>query len=218
MPVDAYCERTGPDFWSEPVNALTNVAFLVAAVVAYRQVARRGAPASVVALVVLLIAIGVGSFTFHTVATTWAAALDVGPILLFMLTYVVVFPRWFLGLPWRLAWLGAPAFVAFAALVNLVFGGGTYLPALVGMVVFAVLLYLRGLRAHATRFGVVAALFAVSLTLRTIDGPVCGGFPVGTHFAWHVCNAAVLYLLIRAAAERCWEVTSGISVAGTRYP
>ena len=27
---DLYCERTGVEFWSEPVNALTNLAFVVA--------------------------------------------------------------------------------------------------------------------------------------------------------------------------------------------
>ncbi len=29
-PVMAYCERTGPDFWAEPLNAASNVAFLAA--------------------------------------------------------------------------------------------------------------------------------------------------------------------------------------------
>ena len=29
--VDLYCERTSPVFWAEPVNALTNLAFFLAA-------------------------------------------------------------------------------------------------------------------------------------------------------------------------------------------
>ncbi|TGT81791.1 hypothetical protein EN804_32725 [Mesorhizobium sp. M8A.F.Ca.ET.161.01.1.1] len=29
-PVDLYCERTGRELWSEPVNALTNLAFIAA--------------------------------------------------------------------------------------------------------------------------------------------------------------------------------------------
>ena len=29
--IDGYCERTGPEYWSEPVNAVTNAAFLIAA-------------------------------------------------------------------------------------------------------------------------------------------------------------------------------------------
>ncbi|HVK22682.1 MAG TPA: ceramidase domain-containing protein [Actinokineospora sp.] len=206
MPVDAYCERTDPSFWSEPANAVTNLAFLIAAFFAYRHISRDRAPASLVTLVLLLVAIGLGSFTFHTVATRWAAVLDTTPILLFMLTYVAVFPRWFLGLPWRRAWLGIPLFIAFAALVNLLVRG-TYVPALLGMFVFAGWLAARGERRYAAWFAGIGLLFGVSLTLRTVDGPLCGDFPLGTHFAWHVCNAAVLYLLVRVAADRVWEVT-----------
>ena len=41
--IDLYCERTDPSFWAEPVNALTNIAFLIAAYAAYR-LWRRDAP------------------------------------------------------------------------------------------------------------------------------------------------------------------------------
>ena len=30
-PIDAYCERTSAAYWAEPVNAVTNLAFLLAA-------------------------------------------------------------------------------------------------------------------------------------------------------------------------------------------
>jgi hypothetical protein len=30
-PVDLYCERTDPSFWAEPINALSNLSFLLAA-------------------------------------------------------------------------------------------------------------------------------------------------------------------------------------------
>ena len=33
--IDMYCERTDPGLWSEPLNALTNLAFLLAALFAY---------------------------------------------------------------------------------------------------------------------------------------------------------------------------------------
>jgi hypothetical protein len=32
-PIDAYCERLGPGLWAEPLNALTNLAFIVAALI-----------------------------------------------------------------------------------------------------------------------------------------------------------------------------------------
>jgi len=44
-----------------------------------------------------------------------------------------------------------------------------------------------------------AAIFAVSLSFRTVDRMLCGAFPLGTHFVWHLLNAVVLYLLLRTA-------------------
>ena len=33
--VDNYCERLAPGFWGEPINAFTNLAFLIAAIIIY---------------------------------------------------------------------------------------------------------------------------------------------------------------------------------------
>lgn len=113
--VDGYCERTGPEFWAEPLNAWTNLAFALAAAVGVRALVRRGTAApDLVALVVLLTAIAVGSFAFHTLATPAAALADTLPIAGFAVLYAVVFARRFLGVPWRWAWLAAPTFAAVA--------------------------------------------------------------------------------------------------------
>ena len=37
----------------------------------------------------------------------------------------------------------------------------------------------------------------VSLFFRTIDAAVCGAFPTGTHFLWHLMNGAMLWWMIR---------------------
>jgi hypothetical protein len=42
-------------------------------------------------------------------------------------------------------------------------------------------------------------IFTVSLALRTVDLAVCETFRLGTHFLWHLLNAAVLYVLLRTA-------------------
>ncbi|PWT93645.1 MAG: hypothetical protein C5B56_00365, partial [Proteobacteria bacterium] len=47
--------------------------------------------------------------------------------------------------------------------------------------------------------GLAAGLFCVSLVFRTIDRTICGAFPLGTHFVWHMLNAVVLFVLLRAA-------------------
>jgi hypothetical protein len=86
-----YCER-GFDaaFWAEPVNALTNIGFIIAAIWAFRELAARPAgegKAFRYFLVANVFVIGVGSFLFHTFATVLTAKADVAPIGVFMLAY-----------------------------------------------------------------------------------------------------------------------------------
>jgi hypothetical protein len=75
---------------------------------------------------------------------------------------------------------------------------GGYLPALVGLAGIGAALRWTGLTG-ARRYGWwllgAAGVFAVSLTARTLDRPLCGDFPTGTHFIWHILNAIVLFLV-----------------------
>ncbi|MBV9218968.1 MAG: hypothetical protein JOY94_06090, partial [Methylobacteriaceae bacterium] len=69
-PVMLYCERVGAGFWAEPANAWSNAGFLAAAAMAFRDwraSPRRDWPA--LALIFVLVATGIGSFLFHTLAT-----------------------------------------------------------------------------------------------------------------------------------------------------
>ncbi len=195
MSVDAYCERLGPGIWAEPLNALTNLAFLIAALL----LLRRQAPPSLRALPVLLALVGLASLAFHTLATRLTGALDSAFIAVFVLYYVVVFAHHYRHLRWLLAWLAAPVFVAFAVVVGLLVrvGPAIYLPALLALVVLA------PLAGRDWRwFAAAAGVFAVSLTLRTLDEPVCGSVPIGTHFLWHVLNAVTLWLVSEAIIRR----------------
>src|SRR3990172_5682809 len=92
--VDLYCERVGPGLWSEPVNALTNLAFFLAAWAVW-DLARRARPVSggTGLLLGLIVTIGIGSSLFHTFATTWARILDAVPILLFQMSYLSLYSR-----------------------------------------------------------------------------------------------------------------------------
>jgi hypothetical protein len=46
-------------------------------------------------------------------------------------------------------------------------------------------------------FYAAAGLFVLSFTARTLDRPMCDALPIGTHYFWHLLNAAVLFLLVR---------------------
>jgi hypothetical protein len=208
-PVIDYCERQSAAFWAEPLNAFTNAAFLVAAGAALLLWRRRGgADYPALALIGVTACVGFGSFIFHTVATKGAMLLDVVPIAVFIYGYFALTLRRFFGLG---AWLATTLTLAFAAFsfgvdatIHGLNGSAAYLPALAALIVFSALLRFprdesappRDLVA-ARGFAIAAGVFLVSLCFRTIDREVCAALPTGTHFLWHVLNAAVLYLLLR---------------------
>ncbi|MBY6115812.1 ceramidase [Mameliella alba] len=195
--VDGYCERLGPEFWSEPVNAVTNAAFVLAAVFMWRRSFGLGR-----VLCAILGVIGIGSFLFHTFAQPWAGVADVLPILVYVLVYIYAANRDF----WRMGrWVslgGGVLFFPFAALTVPLFGmipglGGTasYAPVPLLIAIYAVLLRHRApATARGLAIGVVILL--LSMAARTMDDPLCSLFPMGTHFLWHLLNAVMLGWMI----------------------
>ena len=205
QPIDLYCERTDPAFWSEPVNAVSNVAFLIAAAAAFvrwRGGDRGDWPA--LALIGVVTAVGIGSFTFHTVATRGAVLADVVPIAVFIYGYLLLALRRFLGVRCLAAGAIVVAYAAAAqgmsALAPPRFLNGSvgYLPALAALIVVAAIAKEKAVRRG---LALAALLFAISLGLRSADLALCPAFPLGTHFAWHILNAAVLYILLFTAME-----------------
>ncbi|EOD69960.1 hypothetical protein [Amycolatopsis vancoresmycina] len=189
--VDGYCERVAPGLWGEPLNSLSNLAFLIAAVLVWRLAAGDRTGRVLAGLIGLIF---VASSVFHLLATRWAGAADSLAILVFVLVYAGLFPRVFFG--WRLWWLGPPAFLALTVVTALL-GGGLYLAPLIGLFAFAAVLAVKR-DAAWTQFAVAGAVFALSLSLRTLDRDVCDYVPAGTHFLWHLLNGVVLYLVSRA--------------------
>lgn len=197
--IDAYCERTDASYWSEPVNALTNAAFLIAAVIMWR---RTGGLTGGRVLSGILFVIGVGSWLFHTHATAWAAAADTTPIMAFVLVYIFLANRDFWG--WRV-WtsaIGAAAYVPYTMLLTPVFGAlpffgisSFYWPLPVLIFGYALLLRVRSPRT-ARHLAIGAAILCVSLTARSLDEPLCAALPLGTHWLWHCLNAVMLGWMI----------------------
>ena len=199
--VDAYCERLGPGLWAEPVNAVTNLAFLIAAgVMAWRL--RGGHLPTAWALTVILALIGIGSGLFHTFAQPWAGMADVLPIAGFALLYTHAASRAFLGLSPLVSGLITAAVIPGAALITSlaaplpVFGtSGPYL--ILPILIAGYAIILRKSHPHTARnLAIGAGLLLLSLTFRGLDAPLCDQFAIGTHFLWHLLNAAMLGWMI----------------------
>ena len=189
--------------WSEPVNALSNAAFLIAAVLAlrlWRRGDREDWPA--LALIIVVAAVAVGSFVFHTVATRAAILADVIPIAVFIYGYLLLALVRFLHLRVIVAAAIVVAFAAGAQALSalapprLLNGSVGYLPALTALIAVALTAREQGMRRS---LGLAALVFAISLAFRTADMAMCPQFPLGSHFVWHILNAVVLYVLLRTA-------------------
>ena len=197
--INAYCERTDAGYWAEPVNALTNLAFVIAAAVMWPRV--RGLPLGQ-ALCCVLAVIGVGSWLFHTHAQVWSALADVIPILIYVLLYIYTANRAYWRMrPWPALGVTALFFPYAAALVPLfqmVPGLGSsaaYAPVPLLIAIYAVLLR-RRLPEVARGLAIGVVILVLSLVARTLDQPLCYIIPGGTHFLWHILNAVMLGWMI----------------------
>lgn len=213
----SYCERAlDATFWAEPLNAWSNAAFWIAALAALTLWLRTPRPERMaidLVLVALVFIIGVGSFLFHTFATRWAVLADVFPITIFMLVYLGCALKRFLGWNWLATSIGvALFFVTLQQAEKIHCGDGPCFNGSIGYVpAFLVLIVVGGalaIRRHPAARSLIAAglIFAVSLGLRTVDRTICDATdigllagPLGTHFIWHILNATLLYILMRAA-------------------
>jgi peptidoglycan/LPS O-acetylase OafA/YrhL len=205
--LDIYCERTDPGFWSEPANALTNVAFLVAAVLVWRRAA--GARDGRV-LAVLIALISLGSFLFHTLATVWAAWLDQGAIALYIYVFLWLFLTRVAGLPWWGALAGLGVFAVASRALTAQFPPGSfngsyaYFPALLALALLAAYAWQRR-RQGSARLAAATGVFVVAIVCRSVDQTLCESWPLGTHFLWHCLIAVVAYLTATALGARSAE-------------
>jgi hypothetical protein len=224
-----YCERdTDAALWAEPINTISNAGFFLAALVFWQCLLWRPPQernADHYLLIALVFLIGFGSLAFHLYADEGTALADVIPIGLFMLVYLGFALNRFLSVPpgWTVILVvGFTGLMAAAAHVHCWDGGiglkgavegskpclngsMAYLPALAAMIVIGMVAEERHHKA-APYILWAAVLFTVSVLLRSLDFAFCeqvviDGRKVGTHFIWHLLNALVIFLLLRATLE-----------------
>jgi hypothetical protein len=200
--MDAYCERTAPGLLNEPLNAITNSSFLIAAWFAWLLAHRLGRRISlgVLTLIWLSVSVGIGSALWHTYATAGTLILDIIPILIFLIWFFWLYMRGVAGMPTPLVLTAIAAFVVATALAQrfggVLHGALYYTPALILILVLGVF----HARERATaRYTLLAAagVYLLALLFRTIDLEVCSAIPIGTHFLWHSLNGLAAYLAMR---------------------
>jgi hypothetical protein len=199
--VDAYCERVGMGVLAEPLNAFSNVSFLLAAWAAWVLASRTGVlSAGVRALIALAASVGVGSILWHTVPNMLTLILDSVPILIFIMWFIWLYARNVVGMRPPFAAASAAAFLVATLLAfplaGVLHGAPVYTP---GLIVTLALGVFQAREREIERFTLLAAagVYLAALFFRTIDNEVCPVLPIGTHFVWHLLIGLVTYLAMR---------------------
>lgn len=202
-PLDLYCERLSPGLWGEPVNSLTNLAFLMAFFMLVRLCLRLRADTDLWIVSVFVALVGATSLSFHLYANVLTGLLDMCFILAFILIYLRAFLRRIYGVTRWQSLVGIAFFVCFTVIIQAFlqtvgwYSISMYVSSMVLMWGFAADLLQRQHPCGLRMLG-AALVFTASLVLRTLDNSLCEVIPFGTHGIWHVLNAYVLYLLTSA--------------------
>lgn len=201
--IDIYCERLSPGLLAEPLNAITNLSFIIAAIAAYLYAKKSNQTSwQSLSLIALLFIIGIGSALFHTFATFWAMLSDTLPILFYQIAFILLYSRFIMNKSPLVTALIFLAFIAtifgFAQLPSQWLNGSLqYAPAFIFLCALGLW---HAFNIEKEKFTLIAAafIFLISLSFRSIDMQICPQIPIGTHFLWHCFNGLLLYLTTRS--------------------
>ena len=214
--VVTYCERVHTGITGEPLNTASNLAYILAAWLLYRnwRQLEESEPAYLI-FITLLTLLGMGSMAFHALPAQLTLLLDVVPIFMLMLFFCCLIQIRLLHhsltriIPALLILLGSTVYLStFGEILN---GSLMYLPALL-YCVLAIVLLKNVCRIEQLTLAVT--LLIAALIVRTIDNGLCAHLPVGTHFLWHLLTAAACYIAASSVLEqsRCAD-----NVSATRH-
>ncbi|MBW1855869.1 MAG: ceramidase domain-containing protein [Deltaproteobacteria bacterium] len=204
-PINIYCERLGTGFWAEPLNAISNISFLIAAFLAwrlYREYVKNGNDTHILVLIVLVGVVGIGSFLFHTYATVLMLIADIVPIMLFAFYYLAVAMKRVMDWSGWQTTFGVGAFILFFYFFGNLFPDDAlnhsvvYLPFGFALLALSIIAWFKNVKISKQYF-IAFGLFSAALFFRTVDMEACSIVPFGTHFLWHIINGGMFYLLLK---------------------
>ncbi len=206
-----YCERgTAGGLWAEPVNAASNILFLLvvlAGIWMYGKLPAARKSADHILLIGLVLLTGLGSLSFHLLASQWSELAHMAPLVLFLAVFLAFALGRFLDVPPGWSFVIVSLFVL-ASGAGLTMSCGTvdqalqplwsvtagakegatsclngtfgYLPALIVLLVLAVLLRVQRHKA-APSLMLSTLLFLVSMIFHMIDHLYCTELKIAGH-------------------------------------
>lgn len=203
LPEIEYCEPFFKLYFQEPLNTVSNTAFLIAFFALYKitPLKNRSLKRLDFFLVVLVGIAGIGSILYHGYRHPITLLLDVVPIIIIFilsfwrfLTFItrnktVIYGALILFIVVELA-------VPFFAPKGFLNGSTRYAVGLMTLLIISYFTY----RKYGEKAKILVGatfVFGIAILFRSVDNVLCTVIPFGTHFLWHIIVAGAIYLVIR---------------------
>ena len=198
--MDFYCERTNNQIFDEPINAISNVFFIIVSISLFKILRKNQSDKIYYVQPILIFFIGIGSFLFHLKPNLITLYLDIIPIFLFSLSFIFLFNRNVINIS---NLNSALLFILFLTLLlfitpklkyEILNGSEFYFANYFFLAMYTIWLYFKKSDFFQLLFlGFI--FFNLSILLRSIDNHICNYLSIGTHFLWHFLNAYLLKIL-----------------------
>lgn len=198
--MDFYCERTNEQIFNEPVNAISNIFFIIVSLSLIKILRRNQSNKIYYIQPILIFFIGIGSFLFHLKPNIITLYSDVIPIFLFSLSFIFFFNRDVININYlNNALLFLLFFFLFLFITpklnyEILNGSEFYFANYFFLTMYTIWLYLK--KSDFFQLLLLGFIFFnLSILLRSLDNHICEYFSIGTHFLWHFLNAYLLKIL-----------------------
>lgn len=200
------CELQSNHLVSQPVNLLTNAAFLIASYLIYRLIRKnRIKEKGIITLFIGSVLIGLGSIAHHAVPNNFTLLLDGLPIYLFL--FLALYHLIHALIPnkgYSVLLSVIYVFVNFLApiAIRIPFDPNAVTPILNLAFLLLITVFLSRKYKKPTNFLIWAmGSYTLATVFFLLDEKICSQFPIGTHFLWHIFNAMTIYFLVRFIAS-----------------
>lgn len=203
IPFPTYCERGDSlEFFAEPLNAISNLAFIFAGFGIYRLLIKnRIQQIEYKIVLILILLVGFGSFLWHATRNSFTLLLDIVPTALTftLITYIFLsklMQNRLLALLIAMLLLPVRFFISSFAPTDII---SSLIRNSIIFTTFLVLIVWSFKKHGRIAFEGLSVLviYLLAISTRGIDLQVCPTFNIGTHFLWHIFNALAAYLALR---------------------
>ena len=205
LPKTTYCERTSSSTLAEPVNLITNLAFLISAILVHKMLVRKNIKKSIYNYFPwLILLISLGSASYHSYRSSATLLFDALPVYIFLgfslflllrkLVKSTVLTAGIIGL---FILIQVFLTVNFSSFLN---GSIRHIASAILLLILIIWTY-KKFGKTAFQLGLIFLVYIVGIFFRTIDFQICPVFSTGTHFLWHLFVAWGAYLIVRFLAK-----------------